>query len=99
MTTNAKTNMTYSLTYIHVPEAYSTIYRTHTIIIQYQLLYAFERMRRRTVICQLSHVYIYIHSAFGVITNVRKRHYEIDRFDKFRLDLRLSCCRRNMTDS
>lgn len=28
VTTNAKTNITYSLAYIHVPEAYSTLY-TH----------------------------------------------------------------------
>ena len=29
MTTNAKTNITYSLAYIHVPEAYSTLSYTH----------------------------------------------------------------------
>lgn len=34
--TNAKTNTSssYSLTYLHVPEAYSTRYHTHAIILQ-----------------------------------------------------------------
>lgn len=77
MTTNAKTNMTYSLAYIHVPEAYSTLSYTHyyhTI----PIALCIEQMRRRIIIYQLSHVYVYVHSTFGVITNICKQHREID---------------------
>lgn len=92
MTTNAKTNITYSLAYIHVPEAYSTLSYTHyyhTI----PIALCIEQTRRRIIIYQLSHVYIYVHSTFGVITNTCKRHREIDG-SIWKIRAKLAICNR-----
>lgn len=60
--TNAKTNITYSLAYIHIPEAYSTISYTYYYTIPVALY--IEEMRRRTIIYlgYNTSTYVYVHS-------------------------------------